>query len=85
MVHPEIVTDRRALESIGFNIQVVMKPETTKGTVGVIMNRENCVNEADTNIKHYQRESSKRSQVHFFFRLSSRWKSQLLLFLYFAL
>lgn len=51
---PGTVTERSGLESLRFNILVV-KPETTKDTLVVITNYEDCINEADANVKISQR------------------------------
>jgi len=77
---------RSALESLRFNVQVMIKPETTKGRVVAVVNREDCISEADTNSRSSQRESSKRSSVHFLLW----WKGihpdlQLLLFISYPL
>lgn len=46
----------------------MIKSEKTKGTVVVIINHEDCINEADANVKSSQKEFSKRSLAHFLLR-----------------
>lgn len=48
------VTERSGLESLRFNI-LVIKPETTKDTLVGIIDYEDCINEADANVRISQR------------------------------